>query len=69
MVRMLQGQLVQVQMMKGPTLCRLGCQLMAVKCLADWGGGSTAAVASVDFAVVNGASICNLFGGCLSSIS
>lgn len=36
-------------------------KLMAVKCLADWGGGSWAAIAgSVDFAVVSGASICNL---------
>ena len=35
--------------------------LMAVKCLSDWGGGSTAAVmGSVDFAANNGASVLNL---------
>ena len=36
-------------------------QLMAVKCLSDFGWGTTAAViGSVDFATQNGATICNL---------
>ena len=36
-------------------------KLMAVKCLSDFGFGSSAAIAaSVDFATLNGATICNL---------
>lgn len=36
-------------------------KLMAVKCLSDFGFGSSAAIAaSIDFATLNGASICNL---------